>query len=194
MFSRGHAVLWELQPLLWLLTGPPIHLMRSGNQCYLVTVDLLNHWLTFRPSTFPRELITTATINKRTSFLKFLWCIFAVPTKMTPQFTHTESVGVLFCMETWNRKTLLFRHICIVFLALLMNFAEPPQFTASLILPPSAIPMKPIIAHLFILSTVSLKIIFVRRLAKSERIIRDFKHMINSFLVVLSNRRWQFSR
>lgn len=89
-------------------------------------------------------------------------------------------------METWNRKTPLSRHICIVFLPLLINFAEPPQFTVSLILPPSAIPMKPIIAHLFILSTVSLKIIFVRRLAKSERIIRDFKHMINSFLVVLS--------
>ncbi len=72
----------------------------------------------------------------------------------------------------------------------LINSAEPLQFTVTLIPLPSAVPMKPIIAHLFFLSTVSLKIIFVRQLAKSER-IRDFMRMINSFLVVFAKGRWQ---
>lgn len=68
------------------------------------------------------------------------------------------------------------------------NSAEPLQFTFTLIPPPSAIPMKPIIAHLFILSTESFRIISVKRLAKAERIISDWKYDL--FVPVLSNGKW----
>lgn len=64
------------------------------------------------------------------------------------------------------------------------------QFAGALILP-SAFPTKPIIARLFVLSTVSLKIISARRLAKSEQIMRGFQRMINSFRLVLLKRKWQ---
>lgn len=174
MFLKGHAVLCEVRPLLWLLIAPPIHLMQSGNRCYLVTVSLLNRRLTRRPgrecphqlmrtfSFYVSQLLLSCKLNKITSFVQFQWCIFGSHTQkkkiQQPHSSHNESIVFSVQQKTWKRNPLLFWHICIVFFpSSLINSAELLQFTATLILPPSASPMKPIIAHLFILSTVSLK-------------------------------------
>lgn len=51
--------------------------------------------------------------------------------------------------------------------------------------------MKAIIARLFVLSTVSLKFISARRLAKSQQIMTSSQRMINSFRLVSLKGRWQ---
>lgn len=67
----------------------------------------------------------------------------------SPDFT--EGINCVFCTTKKQKPFIVLAYLHRFFL---INYAEPLQFTVTLILPPSAIPMKPIIAHLFILSTL----------------------------------------
>lgn len=138
--------------------------MWSENQCYLVTADLLHIRLTFRPGH-----ISCCNYNSRDTFspanrlgkVRRLILLLAKKKAINAEMLHCASSAMnhllLSFSLTPNTNNPLLQHICIVFLPHLINCAEPRQFTVTLILPPSASPMKPIIARLFTLSTLSLR-------------------------------------
>lgn len=113
--------------------------------------------------------LPTLEVNKVKYHLLFnsYGAFFGAP-RNTEETLDTMNRLCLWYNTRLETETLYCSGVFALFSFSLINSAEPQQFTVALILPPSAVPKKHVIAHLFILSAVSLKIIFVKRLAKAE--------------------------